>query len=76
MLNYKEVPNNILTGKDLDYLCDIFHWNYRAFKSAINALESVTDEEILDVLKKGSDFFENNMTIVVDTLENRGNINE
>ena len=25
MLNYEVVPNNILTGKDLDYLSDIFN---------------------------------------------------
>ena len=27
---YMEVPNDILTGKDLDYLCDMFQWNYGA----------------------------------------------
>ena len=29
---YMEVPNDILTGKDLDYLCDMFQWNYGALK--------------------------------------------
>ena len=32
MLNYEVVPNDILTGKDLDYLSDIFEWNYIALK--------------------------------------------
>ena len=27
-----EVPNNILTGKDLDYLSDMFEWNYGVYK--------------------------------------------
>ncbi len=32
---YAEVPNNILTGKDLDYLSDMFQWNYGALKYVI-----------------------------------------
>ena len=28
---YNEVPN-IITGKDLDYLSDMFQWNYGALK--------------------------------------------
>ena len=27
MMNYNQVPS-IITGKDLDYLSDIFEWNY------------------------------------------------
>ena len=30
MKNYNEVPN-IISGKDLDYLSDIFNWNYGAY---------------------------------------------
>ena len=26
---YALVPDDILTGKDLDYLTDIFNWNYK-----------------------------------------------
>ena len=29
---YMEVPTNILTGKDMDYLSDMFEWNYEALK--------------------------------------------
>ena len=38
MLNFEEVPNDILTGKDLDYLSDIFNWNYIALKKTNTAL--------------------------------------
>ena len=31
MQNYTEVPN-IITGKDLDYLSDMFNWNYSSYK--------------------------------------------
>ena len=33
--NYTEVPN-IISGKDLDYLSDMFNWNYLAYKKMIN----------------------------------------
>jgi hypothetical protein len=50
MLNYEEVPNNILTGKDLDYLSDMFNWNYGAYKNSVNAIDKVNDVEIKDLL--------------------------
>ena len=49
-LNYEEVPN-IISGKDLDYLCDMFNWNYGAYKSSYNAKESVTDDEIKNTME-------------------------
>ena len=45
MQNYNEVPL-IITGKDLDYLCDIFNWNFNACKVANNLIGKVEDEEI------------------------------
>lgn len=30
-MNYETVPE-VFTGKDLNYLCDMFHWHYGAFK--------------------------------------------
>ena len=49
MENYSEVPN-IITGKDLDYLCDMFNWNYEGYKNTVDASNNVTDEEIKDKL--------------------------
>ena len=36
---YDEVPN-IITGKDLDYLKDMFNWNYEALKKANGRIKS------------------------------------
>ena len=70
--NYEKVPN-IITGKDLDYLSDIFNWNYGAYKNTINATEKVTDEEIKNVLTKASDLFYGNMNVVINILNNEVN---
>ena len=65
--NYEKVPN-IITGKDLDYLSDMFNWNYGGYKNTINAIEKVNDEEIKNVLTKASDLFYGNMNVVINTL--------
>ena len=36
MNELKEVPFDTITGKDLDYLSDMFQWNYCAYKKAYN----------------------------------------
>lgn len=68
-MNYEKVPN-IITGKDLDYLSDMFNWNYGGYKSSINAVERVTDEEIKNILIKASDLFYGNMNVVINILNN------
>ena len=70
--NYDKVPN-IITAKDLDYLSDMFNWNYGAYKNSINAVEKVTDEEIKNVLSKASDLFYGNMNVVLNILNNEVN---
>lgn len=76
MLNYNEVPNNILTGKDMDYLSDMFEWNYGALKSTNSAIDMVNDGEILDVLEKGCKLFNDNINSVLNILESRGVVGE
>ena len=73
-MNYTNVPN-IITGKDLDYLSDMFNWNYGAYKSTINAVNEVNDEEIRSVLTRVADVFYRNMNNVIDIL-NSGVNNE
>lgn len=51
MQNYEEVPT-IITGKDLDYLSDIFNWNFNASKLTYSFLDKVTDEEIKNLFNK------------------------
>ena len=48
---YTEVPTNIVTGKDLDYLSDMFQWNYGALKNVINSIENVESEKMILVMR-------------------------
>ena len=73
MLNYESVPRNVLTGKDLDYISDMFEWNYIALKKTNTASGIVNDSEIVKVLEKGVSLFDSNMNSVLNILESRGN---
>lgn len=66
-MNYKQVPD-IITGKDLDYLIDMFNWNYGAYKGIYNSIDKVNDEEIRKILEEGSELFDENMNLVLDIL--------
>ena len=72
--NYIEVPN-ILTGKDLDYLSDMFEWNVGALKKTNEAITKVNEEEIKEVMEKACRLFQSNLEMVLDTLLG-GQINE
>ena len=71
---YNEVPN-IITGKDLDYLSDMFNWNYEALKKMYVATSQVQDEELKPVLEKGYQLFKNNLNVILSIL-NEGGTNE
>ena len=71
-LNYEEVPNTVVTGKDLDYLSDMFNWNYGALKSTNNAKQNVNDQDLLRVLEKGEQLFDENLNSILRILESRG----
>lgn len=71
-MNYSKVPN-IITGKDLDYLSDMFNWNYGAYKSTYNSLENITDEEIKNIVERASNIFHGNMTNVLNILKGGNN---
>ena len=71
---YNEVPN-IITGKDLDYLSDMFQWNYGALKKMEVATSKVEEEPIKNVLEKGYYLFKNNLNVVLSLL-NEGGSNE
>jgi len=75
MEKYNEVPN-IITGKDLDYLSDIFNWNYGGYKKVINAKENITDEEIKALYEHAENLFQNNLTKVLSILNEGGNYGE
>lgn len=67
-MEYKEVPN-IITGKDLDYLSDMFNWNYGALKTTNSSIESVQNEEIKSILEEGFNMFDSNINEVLEILK-------
>ena len=69
-----EVPN-IITGKDLDYLSDMFNWNYEALKKTNEGLINIEDEEIKSTLQEGYSLFKNNLNVILSIL-NEGGTNE
>ncbi len=68
---YDVVPD-IISGKDLDYLSDMFNWNYGAYKTTLNASNSVQDEELKSVLSKATNTFHSSMTKILNILNNGG----
>lgn len=71
-VNYMEVPN-IISCKDLDYLSDMFNWNYGVYKSTYNAISNVNDEEIKEILVKSSNIFRDTLSTVLNIIN--GGIN-
>ncbi len=67
MENYNVVPN-IITGKDLDYLSDMFNWNYSGYKEMFNSLENIKDEDVKNMISKVSDILYDNMTNILNIL--------
>ena len=70
-MEYEKVPN-IITGKDLDYLSDMFNWNYAALKSNYNAINEVTDEEIKNILDKSTNIFKDTIINILSILASGG----
>lgn len=71
---YEVVPN-IITGKDLDYLSDMFQWNYGALKSVNESINNVSDMDLKNIFQKAYDLFNNNLNLVL-TILNQGGSNE
>lgn len=70
-MNYEKVPN-IITGKDLDYLSDMFNWNYGALKSNLNALNEVEDNEIKEILERSINIFKDIIMNILTILASGG----
>lgn len=59
----------IFTGKDLDYLKDIFGWNHIAYKVCEDALTNIEDKRVEKVMSDCSKLFYKNMTTVLNILK-------
>lgn len=66
-MKYEYVPN-IISSKDLDYLSDMFNWNYGAYKASFNASNSVSNEELKNILNKSSDIFMSVMNDIINVM--------
>ena len=70
-LNYEEVPN-ILTGKDMDYLSDMFEWNVGALKFANQFVNDIENQDIRDVLHEAYQTHQENLYDVIRAIEEGG----
>jgi len=73
-MTYEKVPS-IITGKDLDYLSDMFNWTYGTLKININAVNEITDEEIKDLFNECINTFKETILNILSILS-KGGTNE
>lgn len=66
-MNYTEVPN-IITGKDLDYLSDMFNWNYGAFKCTYDSINNTKDEELKNIMIESNNIFKDSINEILDIM--------
>ncbi len=74
-VNYDVVPN-IISGKDLDYLSDMFQWNCGSYKKCKNCIEKVQDPEIKAFIERASNVFLENVNAVLSILEGGSQIEQ
>lgn len=67
MQNYNEVPS-IISKKDLDYLSDMFNWNFNAFKLINDFKEKVSDEDIKKLMERVCETHKENLSAVLNIL--------
>lgn len=70
-MKYDKVPD-MISGKDLDYLTDMFNWNYNAYKCTIDHSNKAEQEDVVKLLDKASNLFYDNMQDILDILERGG----
>ena len=68
MKDTKNSAPDILTNKDLDYLKDIFGWNYTLYKFSENNIDKIEDKEIIKLFKECGNIFYDNMNLMIDIL--------
>lgn len=71
-MNYEQVPD-IISSKDLDYLEDMFNYNYLGYKKIVNYIDMVNNLEIEEIMEKAGNTFNENMKEILDILKQGGN---
>lgn len=72
MSKMMNVPVDTVTGKDLDYISDMFQWNSIAYKKVCNDMEYVNDQNINDILSEAATLFDNNLNLILEIVNNPG----
>ena len=67
MQNYETIPA-VISCKDLDYLSDIYNWNFNACKLANHFVKLVEDEEIKEMLDKIASMHQEHAKAVLNIL--------
>ena len=71
-MNYEQVPD-IISSKDLDYLGDMFNYNYLGYKKIVNYIDMVNNLEIEEIMEKAGNTFNENMQEILAILKQGGN---
>jgi len=71
-MNYEQVPD-IISNKDLDYLEDMFNYNYLGYKKIVNYIDMVNNLEIEEIMEKAGNTFNDNMQEILAILKQGGN---
>lgn len=71
-INYEQVPY-IITGKDLDYLSDMFTWNCDAYKKTKNCLGQIQRQDIMKMVEQANTVFLENTNEVLAILKGGNN---
>ena len=71
-MNYEQVPD-IISSKDLDYLEDMFNYNYLGYKKIVNYIDMVNNLEIEEIMEKAGNTFNDNMQEILAILKQGGN---
>lgn len=66
--SYEEVPS-MISSKDLNYLSDIYDWNFNISKLADHFSKEVNDEEIKELLLKVKDVHREHAKFVLNILK-------
>ena len=69
--NMQVVPN-IISGKDLDYLSDMFNWNFCLLKKSNHYVEEVKDDAIKTMISSVINTCRNNLNEVLNILNMKG----
>ena len=65
--NYNVVPN-IISSKDLDYLSDMFNWNYGAYKKLVDYSKNIKDLELKSMVDKVANSTHATMSQILNIL--------